>query len=184
MPDMTRSAAVGALLLACLAPATAAHAQGIDVRSRSLVFSGPYQAEMVQVIDGDTLVARVAVWPGLIAEYSVRVRGIDAPEIQRPDCAEERAWGERARAQVERLYPPGSEIRLRDVQFDAFSGRVVADVQRFRSDRWLSLASELLQRGLVVEWTPSQAAVPWCLLAQTGPDDATGPDAQPEPGEN
>ena len=161
-----------------------APAQSFDVRSRALVFSGPYQAEMVQIIDGDTVVARVAVWPGLIAEYSVRVRGIDTPEVQRPDCAEERAWGERARAQVERLYPPGSEIRLRDVQFDAFSGRVLADVQRFRSDRWLSLSSELLQRGLAVEWHPSQGAVPWCLLAQSPPGDEAADDAQSEPAGN
>ena len=143
-----------------------ATATDLNVRSRSMVFEGPYQAEVQQVIDGDTIVARVAVWPGLMAEYSVRVRGIDAPEIRRPDCEAELEWGLRAKEQIERLYPVGSSIRLRDVQFDVWSGRVVADVQRFRSDRWLSLSSELLQRGLAVEWEPSQAAVPWCLLAQ------------------
>lgn len=146
----------------------AAKASDLDVRSRSMVFEGPYQAEVQQVIDGDTIVARVAIWPGLMAEYSIRVRGIDAPEIHRPDCEAELEWGLQAKRQVERLYPVGSAIRLRDVQFDVWSGRVVADVQRFRSDRWLNLSSELLQRELAVEWEPSQAAVPWCLLAQGG----------------
>ena len=144
----------------------AASASDLNVRSRSMIFAGPYQAEVQQVIDGDTIVARVAIWPGLLADYSIRVRGIDAPEIRRPDCEAELEWGLRAKEQIERLYRTGSSIRLRDVQFDVWSGRVVADVQRFRSDRWLSLSSELLQRGLAVEWEPSQGAVPWCLLAQ------------------
>jgi micrococcal nuclease len=121
---------------------------------------------MLQVLDGDTIVARVAIWPGLIAEYSVRVHGIDAPEITRPDCEAELEWGLRAKEQVERLYPVGSEIRLENVQFDVWSGRVVAEVRRFRSDRFLFLSDELLERGLAIRWEPSQAAIPWCLLAQ------------------
>lgn len=128
------------------------------------MFEGPYAAEVVRIIDGDTLEARVALWPGLIAVYSIRVRGIDAPEIRGARCEDEREWGLRAKAQVERLYPPGRPIRLRDVQYDVWSGRVLADVQRFRTDRWLSLSNELLQRGLAVEWDSSRDEVPWCLL--------------------
>jgi endonuclease YncB( thermonuclease family) len=170
--------ALKALLLS-LAPMHAA-AQ-IDVRSRSTVFSGPYEAEVVRIIDGDTVSVRVAVWPGLVAEYAVRIRGIDAPEIFRPGCAEERIWGENARDVAERLYlrlpearvargEPAPAFRLRNVQYDAFSGRVVADLQRWRSDRWISFSRDMLDRNMAVEWQPGQAAVPWCLLAaERGP---------------
>ena len=151
------------LLAACALPAAAQ----VNVSKRSTVFPGPYVAEIVRIIDGDTIEASVALWPGLRADYAVRVRGIDAPEIFRPDCEEERVWGEQARAQAERLYPPGQEVRLLDVSYDAFSGRVVADVRRWRSDRWLSFATEMLERRMAVAWAPRQAAVPWCLLAQT-----------------
>ncbi len=143
-----------------------AHAQ-VDVTKRATVFPGPYPAEILRVIDGDTVAVSVALWPGLRAEYSVRIRGIDAPEIFRPDCEDEREWGLEAKAQVERLYPEGREVEIRNVSYDAFSGRVVADVFRWRSDRWLSLANELIERNLAVEWVPGQANVPWCLLAAT-----------------
>lgn len=156
--------AVAALAACGLAGGAAAQ---VNVSKRSTVFPGPYVAEIVRIIDGDTIEASVALWPGLRADYAVRVRGIDAPEIFRPDCEEERAWGEQARAQAERLYPPGLEVRLHDVSYDAFSGRVVAEVRRWRSDRWLSFATEMLERRMAVEWAPRQAAVAWCLLAQT-----------------
>lgn len=149
-------------MLAALASGAAAQ---VNVSKRATVFPGPYVAEIVRIIDGDTVAVSVALWPGLRADYSVRVRGIDAPEILRPDCEEERAWGEQARAQAERLYPPGQEVRLHNVSYDAFSGRVVADIRRWRSDRWLSFANEMLERSMAVEWAPRQANVAWCLLA-------------------
>lgn len=126
-----------------------------------------YYAKVVRVIDGDTLDVRVALWPGLEAVYAVRVRGVDAPELRRVGCEAERLWGEQAKAQVERLYEVGSTVRLEDVEYDSFSGRVVADVRRWRSDRWLYLADELVERDLAVAWTPDMPDVPWCLLAES-----------------
>lgn len=134
-----------------------------------------YYAEVVRVIDGDTLEVRVFLWPGLIAEYAVRVRGIDAPEIRGPGCEEERVLGEEAKAWVERFYKPGMFVRLENVDRDPFAGRVVADVARYRSDRWLALANELIDRQLAVEWEPTQDDPPWCLLAQTRENDLQAP---------
>lgn len=126
-----------------------------------------YFAEVINVIDGDNLAVKVRLWPGLVAEYSVRVRGIDAPEIRRPSCEEERSWGDEAKAQLEKLYDVGSEVRLENVAYDSFSGRVLADVSRWRSDRWLYLKDEMVERGMAVFWVPQQADVAWCLLAKT-----------------
>ena len=125
-----------------------------------------YYAEVVRVIDGDTLDLRVDLWPGLQAIYAVRVRGIDAPELRRAGCEEQRIWAEEAKAQVAKLYDIGSRIKLENVEYDAYSGPVVADVRRGRSDRWIFLADEVVERGLAVAWTPDMADVPWCLLAQ------------------
>ncbi|ABD53497.1 thermonuclease family protein [Jannaschia sp. CCS1] len=125
-----------------------------------------YTAEVIRIIDGDTLEVRVELWPGLTASYSVRVRGIDAPERRGADCEEERAWGEEARQRAERLYDPESLVRLQNVEYDVYSGRVVADVLRWRSDRWLSFADEMIERGMAVEWYPDQDNILWCDLAQ------------------
>ena len=130
-----------------------------------------YSATVLRIIDGDTLEVAVDLWPGLTGNYSVRVRGIDAPEIRRGSCPEKEDemldWGEEAKAQVEKLYPVESRIRLEKVELGDFAGRVIADVRRWRSDRWLFLKDDLLDRGLAVEWTPEMDKVPWCLLLET-----------------
>lgn len=48
-----------------------------------------HPVEVVRVIDGDTLEARVHLWPGLEMMTRVRLRGIDAPELK-AHCPEER----------------------------------------------------------------------------------------------
>ena len=126
-----------------------------------------YYAEVVRTIDGDTIEVRVDLWPGLVAEYSVRVRGIDSPEIRGSDCPEEKLWAEEAKAQVEKFYDPGLTIRLENVAFDAYSGRVVADVRRWVSDRWIYLADEMVERNLAEAWTPEMSKIDWCLLARS-----------------
>jgi len=121
-----------------------------------------YFAEIVRIIDGDTIEVRVDLWPNLQGNFSVRIRGIDAPEIHRPNCNRERELGVVARAQAERLYDPGSFVKIENVQEDAFAGRVVADVKRWRSDRWLSFADEMLDREMVVKWHPNDPRRDWC----------------------
>lgn len=126
-----------------------------------------YWATVLRIVDGDTLVANVDLWPGLKGEYHVRVRGIQAPEIRgNKDCPAVKTWGEEAKRMVEKLYDVGGRIRLENIALDAF-GRALADVSRWRSDRWMDLKSELLQRNLAVEWTPDMKDVPWCLLIQS-----------------
>ena len=70
-------------LFACgslaLAP-TLAHAEPLP---------GPVPAEIVRVVDGDTVRVRAKVWLDLHLDVLVRIRGIDAPELN-GDCPEER----------------------------------------------------------------------------------------------
>ena len=129
-----------------------------------------YHATVVKVIDGDTLSVSVALWPGLTAEYSVRQRGIDAPELRRADCAKEREWAVEAKEQLERLYDVGTLVRLENVEYDVYSGRVIADVRRWVSDRWRKLDEEMIKAGMAVAWTPDMDDVPWCLLSETRED--------------
>lgn len=125
-----------------------------------------YHGTVLRVIDGDTLVVQVRIWPRLTAEYAVRVRGIDAPEIHRPGCAAERRQGKAAKAFVQRFYPVGLTVRLENVESGAFSGRVVADLARRQGDDWLSLRDEMISAGMAVAWTPGKPQTRWCDLAE------------------
>jgi Xaa-Pro aminopeptidase len=56
----------------------------------------PVRAELVRVIDGDTFIVDALVWPGHRVRVSIRLRGIDAPEM-RSRCAAEKEAAIRAR---------------------------------------------------------------------------------------
>ena len=45
---------------------------------------GPYHAELIRVVDGDTVKVRVKTWIDHEVIASVRIKGIDAPELYRP----------------------------------------------------------------------------------------------------
>ena len=63
------------ILSACfiLAPATAWTDPAI---------TGPVSAKVVKVYDGDTLTVEAYPWPGITATASVRINGVDTPEIR------------------------------------------------------------------------------------------------------
>ena len=43
--------------------------------------AGPVSAEIIEVIDGDTILVDASPWPQQTIEVYVRLRGIDAPEL-------------------------------------------------------------------------------------------------------
>lgn len=51
---------------------------------------GPIPAEVIKIVDGDTVKVRAHIWVDQTVEISVRLRGIDAPELYRPKCAAEK----------------------------------------------------------------------------------------------
>jgi len=87
---------------------------------------GPVRAEVVSVIDGDTLLVRARIWLDVEVEVHVRVAGIDAPE-RHGKCTEERALAERARDLVATTVD-GAEVMLSELQHDKYAGRVLARV--------------------------------------------------------
>jgi len=123
-----------------------------------------YYGRVERVIDGDTLVVRLDLWPGLEAIYSVRARDIDSPELRGAKCPQEKLWAEEARAQAEKLYGPGTTVRIENVELDSF-GRAVADIRRWRSDRWLYFAEEMIAQEMALPWQEAEPDIDWCALA-------------------
>ena len=108
----------------------------------------PVRAEVVRVVDGDTILVEARPWPGHIIETYVRVRGVDTPEL-RSSCGAERDAANTAKAFVVSKVGVGDTVRLRHISGDKYFGRVVADVTLPGED---DLATLLLVGGYAVAY--------------------------------
>lgn len=107
-----------------------------------VALAGPIAAEYLSAYDGDSIRVQASIWPGITATTSVRVRGVDTPEI-RGRCESERELAIAARDYV-RAWASQGRLELRDIEPDKYGNRVLADV-------WIDgerLADVLIQRGL------------------------------------
>lgn len=89
------------------------------------IWQAGHPAEVLRVLDGDTFEARVHLWPGLDITTRVRLRGIDAPELN-ARCMDERLKAEAARAALKAILDQG-EVGILRVSLDKYGGRVLAD---------------------------------------------------------
>ncbi|MDO8607886.1 MAG: hypothetical protein Q7R40_15225 [Phaeospirillum sp.] len=123
------------IITAALLLAAPAHAETL---------AGPYAAEIVRVIDGDTVEARIRVWLGLDQTIHIRIRDIDAPEMK-GDCPDA---AQASRDALARLLGSGP-ITITNIKHDKYGGRV---------DGALALAdgrdvgTEMLRLGHAVPW--------------------------------
>jgi endonuclease YncB( thermonuclease family) len=119
--------------------AASMHLQGADR------IAGPVAADVVEVIDGDTIAVRAHIWPGHIVETRVRLDGVDTPETRRPDCEAEREAGHQAAAFTRVWLSERPSVTLHEVRLGSFAGRVIADMQDANGQ---SLSDALLEAGL------------------------------------
>ena len=89
--------------------------------------SGPFQVEILKVIDGDTFVARISIWLRQSVTTKVRLRGIDTPEL-RGKCAAEKELAKRAK-QFATDWLAKNEIVLKNVSYGTYAGRIIATTQ-------------------------------------------------------
>jgi len=115
---------------------------------------GPIPAEIMRVVDGDTIRLRAHIWLDQTLEIMVRIEGIDAPEIHRPNCSAERVLAQQAKAEVEALVT--ETVFLHGVHLGKYAGRVIAEA-RLPDGR--VLADHLLDNRLAV---PEDVMDPWC----------------------
>ncbi|PHS21451.1 MAG: nuclease [Robiginitomaculum sp.] len=128
------------------------HASPVQGRD---TLSGPIAAEMVRVVDGDTLAVRALIWPGQHIDIKVRLAGIDAPELFRPRCAGERLRANEARDFLIRR--SGPKVMLKAVHLGKYAGRVIARVENSAGE---DLSALLLAAGLAHSMANKEG---WCL---------------------
>jgi endonuclease YncB( thermonuclease family) len=103
-----------------------------------------HPVQVLRVVDGDTFDARVAVWPSIDITTRVRLRGIDAPELQ-AGCKEEQARAQAARDALAQMLAEGA-VGITRVTPDKYGGRVLAEASTRRT---ADVSAALLQAGLV-----------------------------------
>jgi micrococcal nuclease len=124
-------------------------------------------AEVVRVVDGDTLVIRVSG-----REERVRLIGIDTPETVHPQRAVE-CFGREASAHTSRLIGPGTAIRLvHDVERTDRFGRTLAYLYRLDDGLFVNLALVLDGYAQVATFPPNVAHAEDFLAAQREARDA------------
>jgi micrococcal nuclease len=102
-------------------------------------------ARALAVVDGDTI---------KLGTQSLRLAGIDAPEVSRPDCAAEAALGARATERLRALMAEGQIAILPTGRADRFGRPLIALTVDGRD-----AGQALMSEGLAQPW-PRRA--PWC----------------------
>ena len=127
-------------------------AQSSVAQSSSVL--GPITAEVERVVDGDTVRVKAHIWIDQSVSVSVRLAGIDAPELYRPKCAAEKAKARAAKKFAANFVQRG-QVRLYDVARDKYAGRVVARIENAQGE---DLAAALEHAGLAQRRQRGQ----WC----------------------
>ncbi|GAA0572646.1 thermonuclease family protein [Caenispirillum bisanense] len=126
------------------------------------VLAGPVVAQVVRVIDGDSLQVRAHIWPGQHVETVVRLAGVDAPEL-RGRCPAERDLARAARDFLAaRIAATGNTVVLTGIRHDKYGGRVLATVLAGDGG---DLAAALDGHGLARLYDGGRRD-PWCPPAQ------------------
>ena len=115
---------LGAIVGNMFVPAAAGRGDSLPGWAATALVRHAHPAELLRVVDGDTFEARVRLWPGLDVTTKVRLRGVDAAELN-AHCFEEREKAEAARDALKRILAEG-QIGLSQVTLDKYGGRVVA----------------------------------------------------------
>ena len=146
---------LGMLLAVSLTGAFLAAAGGKPVATPTKI-PGPIHAEVLRVVDGDTMKVRALIWLDQAIETSIRVDGIDTPE-RRSKCNREKQLAEVALDYTRQAVSTGT-VTLHDVQYDKFGRRVRA---RVVTQDGQDLAKGLIEAGLARPYKGDKRK-PWC----------------------
>lgn len=123
-------------------------ASAVTAGGNRQAIEGPVSAELLRVIDGDTLLVAAAPWPDQQITTYVRLRGVDAPEMH-ARCAMARNEAQAALTALAALVASSDKVSLSNISGDKYFGRVIAEVT-LADGR--DPAHELLSMGLVTAY--------------------------------
>ena len=123
--------------------------------------AGPVAAQVIRAVDGDTLEVNATIWLDLVLTTRVRIRGIDAPEVH-GKCLRERELATAATVKLGQV--AAGEVRLSNIEYDKYGGRVIADVADTAGN---DVGAQLRKLGIVRPYDGGERQ-PWCGIASAG----------------
>jgi len=128
--------------------------------------AGPVAADLVGVVDGDTVDVRAHIWLGQTVETRVRLDGIDTPE-SRGDCEAETRAAALATQRLVELLGAGPVV-LTDIRYGTCAGRVVA---RVAGPDGTDVADSMVSEGLAAAYDGRGSRPDWCERLAARQDD-------------
>ena len=114
-------------------------------------------AKVISVYDGDTFKVDIEGYPEIVGKgISVRVNGIDTPEIK-GKCDAEKKLAIKAKQLTERLLFNAKRVVLKEIKRGKYF-RIVANVDIDDQD----LGEVLIQEGVAVPYWGGKKAYTWC----------------------
>lgn len=112
-----------------------------------------YAAEILRVIDGDTITARVSLGWNVSIEIHGRLHGVNTREHDEPGGAE-------ATEHLAELIPPGTKLTLQSLGPDKFGNRWQV---RLTTDDGHDVAQRMIADGYAAPWNGrgERPTVPW-----------------------
>lgn len=119
-------------------------------------FGNAVVSEIISIYDADTFKINIKDWPDIIGNHiSIRVNGIDAPEI-RGKCKKEKEQARQAKQITVEFLSSSDIVELRNMRRGKYF-RILADVYGDGK----SLGEHLKESGLVREYTGG-SRMNWC----------------------
>lgn len=149
----------GPARVAAAAPGVAAPATQPRAPARRI--AGPYRAEAIRIIDGDTFEARLRIWFNQDVTVLVRLDSVDAPEL-RGRCDHEKRLAEEAREALTAILASG-EVFVSDLHTDKYNGRAVGRARVLhRGGAHEDDVAELLKAGGYARPYGGRGRGSWC----------------------
>lgn len=125
--------------------------------------AGPYRAEAIRVVDGDTFEARLRIWFNQEVSVLIRLEGVDAPELK-GRCPQETRLAQEARDALIAILASGV-VSVRDLHADKYNGRAVARALVTDGSGFDDDVGALLMAGGYARPYDGRARLPWCGAA-------------------
>jgi len=106
--------------------------------------------------DGDTCYVIAKTLPESLRNMSIRILGIDTPEI-RADCPEEKELALQGRVFANDMFRNADNIEFHNLKWDKYGGRILADVYI----DGVSYKDEIIEAGLAREYYGGKK-IGWC----------------------